>query len=175
MNQADGYATRKSIDKKSLILTSREAVQTAEDAREISVKRMETDRIGAESQAAADREAKAKAQTEAAVDREAKAKAQTMSAEADTANARRERDEAERQKHEAQADALQQQQAARAEADRNRVAAAAAAASADAQLQQAQREKKALRAQLLQTIQHHPRDARHCSRTGRQHVWVLFR
>jgi outer membrane protein OmpA-like peptidoglycan-associated protein len=136
MNQADGYATRKDIDKKSLIGTSREAVQTAEDAREISAKRMEAERIDAESMAAADREAKAKART--------------RSAEADTADALRARDEAERQKRQAQADALQQQQAAQAEAERNRAAAAAAAASANEQLQQAQREKKELRAQLLQ-------------------------
>jgi outer membrane protein OmpA-like peptidoglycan-associated protein len=136
MNQADGYATAKNIDKKSFISVSREAVQTAEDAREISVKRMEAERTDAEAKAAADREAKAKAQT--------------MSAEADTAAAIRARDEAERQKREAQADALQQQQAAQAEAERNRAAAAAAAASADEQLQQAQREKQELRAQLLQ-------------------------
>ena len=135
MNQADGYATRKDVDKKSLIATSREAVQTAEDAREIAVKRMEAERIDAEARAAADREAKAKAQT--------------MSAEADTAAAIRARDEAERQKHQAQADALQQQQASQAEAERNRAAAAAAAASADEQLQQAQREKQELRAKLL--------------------------
>ncbi len=135
MNQADGYATRKDVDKKSLIATSREAVQTAEDAREIAVKRIEAERIDAEAKAAAAREAKAKAQT--------------RSAEADTAEAIRARDEAERQKRQAQADALQQQQAAQAEAERNRAAAAAAAASADEQLQQAQREKKELRAQLL--------------------------
>jgi outer membrane protein OmpA-like peptidoglycan-associated protein len=128
MNQADGYATRKDIDKKSLISVSREAVQTAEDAREISVKRMEAERIDADAMAAANREANAKAQT--------------MSAEADTANALQARDEAERQKRQAQADALQQQQSAQA-------AAAAAAASADEQLQQAQREKQELRAQLL--------------------------
>ncbi|MFI5118201.1 MAG: OmpA family protein [Terriglobales bacterium] len=135
MNQADEYAIAKHIDKKSFISVSREAVQTAEDAREIAVKRMEAERIDAEAKAAADREAKAKAQT--------------MSAEADTAEAIRARDEAERQKRQAQADALQQQQAAQAEAERNRAAAAAAAASADEQLQQAQREKKELRAQLL--------------------------
>ena len=38
MNQADRNATSKHIDKKLLISVSREAVQTAEDAREISVK-----------------------------------------------------------------------------------------------------------------------------------------
>ncbi len=142
MNQADGYASRKDVDKKALIGTSREAVQTFEDAREISVKRIEAERIETEASAAADREAKAKAQT--------------MSAEADTAAALRARDEAERQKQHAQADALRssedaerQNAQAQAEAERNRAAAAAAAASADEQLQQALREKKELRAQLL--------------------------
>jgi outer membrane protein OmpA-like peptidoglycan-associated protein len=136
MNQADQYAIAKHIDKKSLISVSREAVQTAEDAREISVKRMEAERIDAEARAAADREARAKAQT--------------ISAEADTAVALRARDEAERQARQAQADALQQQQAAQAEAERNRAAAATAAATADEQLQQARRDKQELRAQLLQ-------------------------
>jgi outer membrane protein OmpA-like peptidoglycan-associated protein len=135
MSQADGYATRKDIDKKSLIATSREAVQTAEDAREIAVKRMEAERNDRDAMAAADREANAKARA--------------MSAEAETAEAMRARDQAEQQKRQAQADALQQQQDAQAEAERNRAAAAAAAASADEQLQQAQREKKELRAQLL--------------------------
>jgi len=142
MNQADGYATRKEVDKKALIGVSREAVQTAEDAREISVKRIEAERIETEANAAADREAKAKAQT--------------MSAEADTAAALRARDQAERQKRHAQADALRsredaerQNAEAQAEAERNRAAAAAAAAAADEQLQQALREKKELRAQLL--------------------------
>jgi outer membrane protein OmpA-like peptidoglycan-associated protein len=136
MNQADGYATSKHIDKKSLISVSREAVQTAEDAREISVKRIEAERIDAEARAAADREANAKAQT--------------ISAEADTAEALRARDEAERQKREAQASALQQQQNADAEAERNRADAAAAAAASEQKLQQAEREREELRARLLQ-------------------------
>jgi len=136
MNQADQYATEKHIDKKTFISVSREAVQTAEDAREIAVKRMEAERIDADARAAADREASAKAQT--------------ISAEADTANALRARDEAERQKREAQASALQQQQAAQAEAERNRAEAAAAAAASEQKLQQAEREREELRARLLQ-------------------------
>ena len=136
MNQADEYATSKHIDKKSFISVSREAVQTAEDAREISVKRIEAERVDAEARAAADREANAKAQT--------------ISAEADTAEAVRARDEAERQKREAQASALQQQQTAEAEAERNRAAAAAAAAASEQNLQQAVREREELRARLLQ-------------------------
>jgi outer membrane protein OmpA-like peptidoglycan-associated protein len=175
MNQADEYATSKHIDKKSFISVSREAVQTAEDAREISIKRMEAERIDAEARAAADREANAKAQTisaeadtAAAVrardeaerqKREAQASAlqqqQTAQAEAernraDTAEAVRARDEAERQKREAQASALQQQQTAEAEAERNRADAAAAAAASEQKLQQAEREREELRARLLQ-------------------------
>ena len=136
MNQADEYATSKHIDKKSFISVSREAVQTAEDAREISVKRIEAERVDAEARAAAEREANAKAQT--------------ISAEADTAEALRARDEAERQKREAQASALQQQQTAEAEVERNRVDAAAAAAASEQKLQQAEREREELRARLLQ-------------------------
>ncbi|MFZ3213584.1 MAG: OmpA family protein, partial [Terriglobales bacterium] len=96
MNQADQYATEKHVDKKTFISVSKEATQTAEDAREISVKRIEADRIDAEARASADREANAQAQA-------ANAQAQAISAQADTANALRARDEAERQKREAQA------------------------------------------------------------------------
>lgn len=135
MDQAYASASLNNIDKKLLIATSREAVQTAEDAREISVKRMVKERLDADAMASANREANANAATK--------------SAEADTADALRARDDAERQKLESEAAALQAQQAANAEAERNRAAAAAAAASADEQLQQALREKKELRAQLL--------------------------
>ena len=41
MNKADEYATDKHIDKKPLIAVSREAVQTAEDARAIAVKKVD--------------------------------------------------------------------------------------------------------------------------------------
>ena len=46
MDQADEYATRKHIDKKPLIAVAREAVQTAEDARAIAVKKMDEDAPG---------------------------------------------------------------------------------------------------------------------------------
>jgi outer membrane protein OmpA-like peptidoglycan-associated protein len=136
MNQADEYATGKHVDKKTFISVSKEATQTAEDAREISVKRMEAERIDAEASAAAAREASAKSQA--------------ISAQADTADALRARDEAERQKLAAQASALQAQQNAAAEAERNRADAAAAAAASEQKLQQAERERVELRARLLQ-------------------------
>ena len=53
MKQADGLATMKHVDKKALISTSREVVQTADDAREIAVKRIDADRVDAEKNAAA--------------------------------------------------------------------------------------------------------------------------
>ena len=40
MDKADSYATSKHIDKKELIAVSREAVQTAEDAREVAIKKL---------------------------------------------------------------------------------------------------------------------------------------
>src|SRR4029077_12805459 len=61
MKQADDLATRKHADKKSLISTSRQTVQTAEDAREIAMKNIETARMEAERAAAAGREADANA------------------------------------------------------------------------------------------------------------------
>src|SRR5271165_951441 len=54
MNNADGYATDKHIDKKPLIAVSREAVQTAEDARAIAVKKMDEMRLANERLASSD-------------------------------------------------------------------------------------------------------------------------
>ena len=48
MKEADDLATRNHGDKKALISTSRQTVQTAEDAREIAMKNIETARIEAE-------------------------------------------------------------------------------------------------------------------------------
>src|SRR5512133_2694706 len=60
MDQADAYATKKNIDKKAMIAVAREAVQTAEDARAISVKRMEDEREANDRQASADAQARSK-------------------------------------------------------------------------------------------------------------------
>jgi len=148
MKEADALATRRHVDKKALISVSREVVQTAEDATEISMKRMEADRMDAEKRGAEGRERDAKAQSQQ--DMQAR-----QSAEAQTADANRQRTQAEnaaadanRQRADAEkatADAQQQQQAAQAESDRNRDAAA----SSDQQLQQALKDREALRASLL--------------------------
>jgi outer membrane protein OmpA-like peptidoglycan-associated protein len=128
MKQADELATRNHQDEKSLISVSREAVQTADDAREIAVKHIDEERAETERSAGAAREASAKAAAERETQRR-------ITAEIGTANAEKARN-----------DAQQQQQAAQADSDRNR----AAAASSDAQLQQAVRDREELRARLLQ-------------------------
>jgi outer membrane protein OmpA-like peptidoglycan-associated protein len=153
----------KHVDKKSLISVSREVVQTADDAREIAVQRIDADRVNADKNAAADRVAYADAKSKQAMQAR-------MSAEAATVDADRRRAEADR----ASATARQQQLDAQAESDRDRAAAAdankatadaqrgqrdaevesernkAAAASSDQQLQQAVLDREELRARLLQ-------------------------
>ena len=56
--QAEAYQARKA-GKKPVTMTAREAVQTAEDARAIAVKRQEEDALAAERQQSAEREARA--------------------------------------------------------------------------------------------------------------------
>jgi hypothetical protein len=65
MNNADGYATEKNVPRKPLIAVSREAVQTAEDARAIAVKKMDEQRLANERQASADAQAQAQSQAQA--------------------------------------------------------------------------------------------------------------
>jgi outer membrane protein OmpA-like peptidoglycan-associated protein len=130
--QAENYQAHKG-DKKQLEMTAREAVQTAEDARAIAYKRHEEERLAQERQAAADREARAKAMAEQA--EKAKLEAQ-LAAE----HAAREKAEADAARLAAQA----QQQAAQADAEKSRIAAeqaareraAAEVAKAAAQVQQ---------------------------------------
>lgn len=80
MKEADGLASMRHVDKKSLIAISREVVQTADDAREIAVKRVDADRLTADQDAAAARVADATARSEA--DARARANAETAAADA---------------------------------------------------------------------------------------------
>ncbi len=61
LNQAENYQRRKA-GRKPVTMTAREAVQTAENARIISIKRQNEEELARERQAAADREAKANAE-----------------------------------------------------------------------------------------------------------------
>src|ERR1019366_4647356 len=126
MKRADELGTRRHVDRKALISLSREVVQTADDSREIAVKRIDADRMNADK----DREAPKLANARARSENEMQAR---MDAEAATADANRGRAEADR----ATAEAQRQQQNVQAESDRNRAAAIGAnQATADAQLGQ---------------------------------------
>jgi outer membrane protein OmpA-like peptidoglycan-associated protein len=95
MDSADSSATARHVDKKILIATSREAVQTAEDARAIAVKKMDEVRLANERQDSADAQARLQGQTDNALLRKelaesdaAKAEAARNRAEFDSASAR---------------------------------------------------------------------------------------
>ena len=85
MNNADGYATSKHLDRKPIIAISREAVQTAEDARAIAVKKMDEERLANERQASTDAQAQANAQADDANRQKEQAQADAAKAQSDMA------------------------------------------------------------------------------------------
>ena len=126
MNNVDEYATKKNVDRKPMIALAREAVQTAEDARAIAVKRMDDERQANDRQASADAQAKSQAQAEDATRQkeqaqsdEAKAQLSKTQAESDAADARTKAADA-------------QSETAKAKSDMADSQASAAAALADA-------------------------------------------
>jgi outer membrane protein OmpA-like peptidoglycan-associated protein len=193
MKEADDMAVRRGADRKKLSSTSRLVVQTAEDAREISVKRI--DEIRAEERRTAD------------ANRVASANAGQRSAEADTADAVRARQNAEGMTRDAQdsarnaegrtrdaensarsavagqeqaerdsAAAQQQKMDAQADSERNRASAANAnQATADAQEHQRDAESESARNRLAAAdanqatanAQEHQRDAENESARSR--------
>lgn len=131
LNQAEQYQSRKS-GKKPVTMTAREAVQKAEDARLISLRRQEEEALANERQAAADREAAIKA------------KAAAAAAEA----ARRQQLEAEK-RAQADRDRLAAEKA-KAEADAARALSAEAAEQSRLAAQKAEADRVALRQSLIQ-------------------------
>jgi outer membrane protein OmpA-like peptidoglycan-associated protein len=125
------------VGKKTVAQNSREAAQTAEDARLIAIRRMEDERRAMERAAAAQREADAKAQASQSDAERASAERAKAEAESAAERANKERSEAEA----ARAAALAQQEAAQAEAEKARQATA-----------QAEQEKMQLREQLRQQL-----------------------
>src|SRR6202049_3135231 len=158
MNNADEYATRKHIENKPLIAVAREAVQTAEDAREIAVKKMDQVRLTNERQDSADAQAKSQGQADDAMRQKeqaesdtAKAQAARTQAESDTANARAAKAQAESDTANARADAASSANAAsaaQADAEQSRLAANQSQQSA----QQAETDKVAMRARLSEQL-----------------------
>jgi len=148
MNSADTEASSRHIDKKPLISVSREAVQTAEDARAIAIKKMDATRVANELQNSADAQAnaqaaKVQAQSDAASGQSDAAKAQADAANAQAATAKAQADMASSQA--ASANAVS---AAQADADRSRLAAQ----QAQQGQQQAETDKAAMRAKLSEQL-----------------------
>ena len=176
MNNADSEATSKHIDKKPLIAVSREAVQTAEDARAIAVKKMDDVRLANERQDSADAQARSQAQADDATRQKAqaesdtaRAKAAKLQAESDAANAQAANAQAQSDASKARNDAADAQAATmKAQADMANSQAASAsalsAAQADAEqsrlaaqqanltAQQAETDKAAMRAKLSEQL-----------------------
>jgi outer membrane protein OmpA-like peptidoglycan-associated protein len=176
MNNADEFATKKNVPKKQLIAVAREAVQTAEDARAIAVKKMDEERQANERQASSDAQAKSQAQADDATRRKEqaesdteKARAAKAQAESDTAAAQAAKAQAQSDAAKAQSDAaVAQSEAAKSQADMesNQTAAAAALATARAETdkanlsakqseqraQQADQDKAALRTRLSEQL-----------------------
>lgn len=155
--RAEDYLKRKQ-GRTPIGTAARGAIQMAEDARVLTLKQKEADRIAAEKLAMQQAREKAEADAKASAEAEAKAKAQAeedarrrAQAEADRAAAEKAQAEAEQQKaaaDAARAAALAAQQQAQAES----LKAQQAAAEADRQRQEAIRQKEEMRARLLQQL-----------------------
>ena len=176
MDQVDQDAITRHTDKKAMIGVAREVVQTAEDARAITVKKIDQERLDNERQAAADAQAQTQAQADAATRQkeqaqsdQARAERARSEAESDTARAQIAKAQAESDTATAQANAAQAQSdadraktdmansqaasanalsAAQADAERSRLAAQQAQASA----QQADADKAAMRVRLSEQL-----------------------
>jgi outer membrane protein OmpA-like peptidoglycan-associated protein len=134
LNQAEGLLKSKG-SKKQVIAAARDAVQTAADARQISLKRAEADQIATQ---------QVEAQSAAAAAQEAAAAAETKQKQEEAA-----RQQAEIQKLRAQRDAAEQTAAA-AQANAASQAALQGEKEAQAAAAQAELEKQQLRATLLE-------------------------
>ena len=157
LKQAEDYYRRKQ-GRTPIGTVAREAVQTAEEARVMSLKRREDERVANEKEAAAAREAQARADAEAESKRREQAEAERSAAEQAKAEAERAKQEAElaaqkaaQEKQEAQAAqaaALAQQQALQAENEK----AQSRAEEAERARQKAESEKAEMRARLLRQL-----------------------
>jgi len=146
MDKVDQFATSKHADRKAMIAVAREVVQTAEDARAVTIQKIEQQRQDNERQAAVDAQTrtqaeaddatrqKNQAQSDQALAESAKAQAEsdtanaqaaTLAAQTATANAQAAKTQAETDAANAQADKQQ------AEADTATARAAATSAQSD--------------------------------------------
>jgi outer membrane protein OmpA-like peptidoglycan-associated protein len=145
MNRADAYVANKHVDRKPLIAAARETVQTAEDAREIAVKKIDEELRADQLQASADAQARSQAQAD-----EATRLKQQAQADAAQSQAGAERAQADAAKAQADASAAQSQMAANQAA--SDAALSAAKAAADQARIAADSEKAAMRARLSEQL-----------------------
>jgi outer membrane protein OmpA-like peptidoglycan-associated protein len=106
LQNAEGYESS-GHDKKAEITSAREAVQMAEDARLITLKKMDAERQANEQQASADAAAQAKAQADDAIQQKQQADAEAERAKADVAAAQAAAQQAQQQAQQAQQSAQQ--------------------------------------------------------------------
>jgi outer membrane protein OmpA-like peptidoglycan-associated protein len=141
MDSADQYAIDKHHKDKQLIAISREAVQTAEDARAIAVKKMDEARNHQERQNSADALANSQAQTDDATRRSERAQADAANAQSDAARAQSESAQTKvdmAASQQASADIQAQTQAQADEANRQRDKAQAGQVNAQIEMNHAQ-------------------------------------
>jgi len=150
LDRAEDYLRRKQ-GRTPIGTAARGATQMAEDARVITLKKQQQERVEAERRRILDAQAKAEADARAASEAEAKAKAQAeedsrrrAQAEADRSAAEKAQAAAEQQQAAAQAE----QQKAQAEAEKARLAAE----EAERQKQEAIHQKEEMRARLLHQL-----------------------
>jgi outer membrane protein OmpA-like peptidoglycan-associated protein len=150
MTSADSYATRRHIEKKELISVSRQAVQTAEDAREIAVKKIGEDRRAAERQASMDAQARSQMQADDATRLRQQAQADAARAQEDAARAQSDAASAQADKAASQAASANAVSAAEADAVRaqadmaaNQTTSATALSAAQADAARAQADQAA--------------------------------
>ena len=176
MDEVDADATQRHMQRKPLIALSREEVQTAEDAREIAVKKMDEVRLGNERQRSADSLSLSRAQTDEATRQKDQAqsdqaraeiakhqaesdadrsRADALNAQSAAAQARNDASDAQSATARARSDMADNQaasasalSAAQADADQSRLAAQQAQLSA----QQADADKAAMRAKLSEQL-----------------------
>lgn len=163
LSQAQAYQARKEVGSRPVIMTARESVQASETARLLAIKRQNDEEIAREKQAAADREAAARAQADEAARQKALADAQAAQSARDAeaearraadaraaAEAARASEEAERLRAQQAALVAQQQQLQAEQARQLQEQAELKAQEADRMRQQAEQAQQQLRQQLLQ-------------------------
>ena len=152
MDKVDGYATSKHIDRKPMIAVAREAVQTAEDARAITVQKIEQERLDNERQAAANAQAQTQEQADDATRQKEQVQSERARAEFAKAQAESDTTKAQVAKIQAESDAVNAQ-TAKAQAEFETAKAQADAANAKADSDKAMADSQASSANAISAAQ----------------------